>query len=61
MGTARQQEIRIQALGLIALVVLSSVMVISAAVAFGAKWHFQIPGTAVPQDVGGASATYQQR
>jgi hypothetical protein len=58
MGKAREQEIRVTALGMIALVVLASVLAVSAAMLLGGR-HFSFPDLHMGQDVGSSSATYQ--
>ena len=61
MGKAREQELRVTALGMIALVLLAALLVFRA-VALGGKLHVcsrrPVRGA---QDVGGASAPYVQR
>ena len=61
MGKAREQELRVTALGMIALVLLAALLTVSAAVAFGGKLLVSLPTTSASQDVGGASAPYVQR
>ena len=60
MGKARQQEIRVTALGLIALVLITALLTVSAAVALGGRLHVSLPSTS-GEDVGSAPATYVQR
>ena len=60
MGKARQHEIHVTALGLIALVLITSLLMVSAAVALGGRLHVSLPSTS-GGDVGGAPATYVQR
>jgi hypothetical protein len=61
MGKAKEQELRVTALGMIALVVVTGLLTLMVATAFGAKWHALLSGSPAPQDLGGASATYVQR
>jgi hypothetical protein len=59
VGKAREQEIRITALGLMALVVLASVLAVSAAMVIGGKQHLRFPDLHTSQDVSGSA--YQAR
>jgi hypothetical protein len=61
MGKAREHEVRLTTFGLFALMAVAALLLVSAAVAFGGRWHVSVPGTSPSQDVGGASATYVQR
>jgi hypothetical protein len=61
MGKAREQEVRLTMYGLIALMAITALVAVSAAVAFGSHWHLTLPGATSGQDVGGASAPYVQR
>jgi hypothetical protein len=61
MGKAREQEIRVTGFGLIALVLLTALLMVSAGVALGGRLHVSLPSTSPTQDVGGASASYVQR
>ena len=58
MGKAKEQELRVTALGMIALVLLTALLMVSAGVALGGRLHVSLPSTSPTQDVGGASATY---
>jgi hypothetical protein len=60
MGKAREQEARLATLGLIALLAIAALLTVSAAVAFGGRFHVTVPGVSSGQD-GGASTTYVQR
>jgi hypothetical protein len=61
MGKAKEQEIRVAALGMIALVALTALLTVSAAIALGGRLHVSLPSTSPTQDVGSASAAYQPR
>jgi hypothetical protein len=61
MGKAREQEVRLTTFGLVVLMAVVALLFVSAAVAFGGRWHPTVPGASPSQDVGGASATYVQR
>ena len=61
MGKAKEQELRVTGLGMIALVLLTALLMVSAGVALGGRLHVSLPSTSPTQDVGGASATYVQR
>jgi len=61
MGKAREQEVRLTTLGLIALMAIAALLTVSAAVAFGGRFHVTVPGVSQGHDVGGASATYVER
>ena len=61
MGKAREHEIRVTAFGMIALVLLTALLIVSAGVALGGKFHVSLPSTSPTEDVGGASAAYVQR
>ena len=61
MGKAREQELRLTAFGLIALLAVAALMTILMAAAFRGHLNVTIPGTTAGQDSGGASAPYVQR
>jgi hypothetical protein len=58
VGKAREQEVRLTTFGLFALMAVVALLTVTAALAFGGRWHVTVPGTSPGQDVGGASATY---
>jgi hypothetical protein len=58
MGKAREQEVRITGLALMALVLLAALLTVSAALALGGRLDLSLPSTSAGQDVGGASAAY---
>ena len=60
MGKAREQEVRLTMYGLIALMAITALLAVSAAVAFSSHWHLTLPG-GTSGDVGGASAPYVER
>jgi hypothetical protein len=61
MGKAREQELRLTAFGLIALLAVAALLTVSMAAAFRGHLNVTIPGTTAGHDVGGASAPYVQR
>jgi hypothetical protein len=61
MGKAREQELRLTAFGLIALLAVAALMTVLMAAAFRGHLNVTILGTTAGQDVGGASAPYVQR
>ena len=55
MGKTKTQEIRVTAVGLIAIVLLAALLTISTAVALGDRLHVSLPSTSSNQDVGSVS------
>jgi hypothetical protein len=52
VGKAKEQEIRVTALGLIALIVLASFLTVAAATMLGGTKHFHLPQVSAGQDAG---------
>ncbi len=61
MGKAREQEVRLTGVALIALVMLAALLTVSAALALGGRLDLSLPSSPAGQDVGGASAAYVER
>jgi hypothetical protein len=61
MGKAREQEVRVTGVALIALVILAALLTVSAALALGGRLNLSLTPAHSGQDVGGASAAYVER
>ena len=60
MGKAREQEVRVTGVALMALVMLAA-LTVSAALALGGRLNLSLAPAHSGQDVGGASAAYVER
>jgi len=60
MGKAREQEVRVTGVALMALVMLAA-LTVSAALALGGRLNLSLTPAHSGQDVGGASAAYVER
>ncbi len=61
MGKAREQEVRVTGVALMALVMLAALLTVSAALALGGRLNLSLTPAHLGQDVGGASAAYVER
>lgn len=61
MGKAREQEVRVTGVALMALVMLAALLTVSAALALGGRLNLSLTPAHAGQDVGGASAAYVER
>jgi hypothetical protein len=61
MGKAREQEVRVTGVALMALVMLAALLTVSAALALGGRLNLSLTPAQSGQDVGGASAAHVER